>query len=56
MVFSPDGKYIVHVSGRSGSQQLYIRAIENREAKALAGTEGACRYFRQKQTISNHLL
>jgi serine/threonine-protein kinase len=39
LALSPDGSHFVYV--RSGSQQLYLRSLEQAEAQPMAGTEGA---------------
>ena len=38
---SPDGKWLAFTAATGGNVQLWIRALEALEAKALAGTEGA---------------
>jgi Tol biopolymer transport system component len=41
---SPDGRYIVFVASESASdaaQRLYLRALDETEARPLAGTDGA---------------
>jgi serine/threonine-protein kinase len=46
IALSPDGSMIAYVSTRVGeTQQLYLRAIGNPEAKAVAGSEGAFNPF-----------
>jgi serine/threonine-protein kinase len=51
LAFSPDGKQIVYVAndqlGRSpvGAPQLYVRAMDQLEARPIAGTEGAAGPF-----------
>ncbi len=41
LAFSPDGAELVFVGHRDGVQQLYLRSIEQYEARPLPGTEGA---------------
>ena len=41
LVWTPDGRSLVFVGRRAGVQQLYIRALDEPEARPLAGTEGA---------------
>jgi serine/threonine-protein kinase len=38
---SPDGRYIAYAAARGASQQIFLRAIEQSEARPLPGTEGA---------------
>jgi serine/threonine-protein kinase len=38
---SPDGRYIAYVAANGTSQQIYLRAIEESEARPLPGTDGA---------------
>ena len=38
---SPDGRYIAYAAARGGTQQIFLRAIEQSEARAVVGTEGA---------------
>jgi serine/threonine-protein kinase len=40
LALSPDGQRLVYVDGRDGQAQLYLRALEDLEPKALAGTDG----------------
>jgi len=42
---SPDGRYIAYAAARSGSQQIFLRDIEQSEARAVPGTEGADTVF-----------
>jgi dipeptidyl aminopeptidase/acylaminoacyl peptidase len=46
-VLSPDGRYVAFVAqdNRSGTHQLWIRALDAPEARALPGTDGAARPF-----------
>jgi Tol biopolymer transport system component len=41
LALSPDGSRIAYVSSRAGKQQIYLRAFDSMESKALSGTEGA---------------
>jgi len=45
VALSPDGRYLVHVARRGNNQQLYLRAMDSFEARALPGTEGALAPF-----------
>jgi serine/threonine-protein kinase len=38
---SPDGTQLAYVAIHSGTQQIYLRALDSLEARPLAGTEGA---------------
>jgi serine/threonine-protein kinase len=38
---SPDGRYIAYAAANGRTQQLYLRAIEEAEARPLSGTDGA---------------
>jgi len=42
---SPDGRYIAYAAANGTSQQLYLRAIEQAEARPLSGTDGANTVF-----------
>jgi len=42
---SPDGRYIAYAAARGGTQQIFLRAIEQSEARAVSGTEGADTVF-----------
>ena len=42
---SPDGRYIAYAAARGGAQQIFLRDIEQSEARAVAGTEGADTVF-----------
>ena len=46
-VLSPDGEQIAFIarSGRSGLVQLWVRALDSRQARVIAGTERATRPF-----------
>jgi Tol biopolymer transport system component len=41
LAWTPDGRSLVFVGRRGGVQQLYVRALDGEEARALEGTEGA---------------
>ncbi len=41
VALSPDGRQLVYAGIRGGTQQLYVRALDSLEAKAIPGTEGA---------------
>jgi len=41
MALSPDGSQLAYVARRGGRQQIYLRALDNLEARPIAGTEGA---------------
>ena len=41
LALSPDGSRIAFVSVHDGKQQIYLRAFDGMESKALSGTEGA---------------
>jgi eukaryotic-like serine/threonine-protein kinase len=41
LAISPDGNYLAYVAIQAGTQQLYLRAMDNLEAKPVPGTEGA---------------
>ena len=45
MAFSPDGSELVFVGWRDGVQQLYVRSLDQYEARPLSGTEGAVNPF-----------
>ena len=40
-VLSPDGKLLAYVATEGGTQKLYVRPLDQMEATALSGTEGA---------------
>jgi serine/threonine protein kinase/Tol biopolymer transport system component len=42
---SPDGSHLVYVARQGGLQQLYLRAMDSLESKAIPGTEGAVNPF-----------
>ena len=41
IAISPDGTQLAYVALRAGTRQIYLRALDNLEAKPLSGTEGA---------------
>ena len=41
IAISPDGSQIAYVAFHSGTRQIFLRALDSLDAKALAGTEGA---------------
>src|SRR3990170_5151943 len=41
VALSPDGTHVAFVGTRSGVQQIYVRALDTLEARAIPGTEGA---------------
>jgi serine/threonine-protein kinase len=41
LAWTPDGRALVFVGRRGGEQQLYVRALEEAEARPLPGTDGA---------------
>jgi serine/threonine protein kinase len=45
MVFSPAGDRLVFVAGNGDSSKLYVRPLDQTEARPLSGTEGAERPF-----------
>ncbi len=45
VAISPDGRYIAYAAARGGAQQIFLRDIEQSEAKAVSGTEGADTVF-----------
>jgi serine/threonine-protein kinase len=45
VALSPDGTRLAYVARQGGAQQLYLRAIDNLEAKPIPGTEGAVNPF-----------
>ena len=40
VAISPDGKYVAYVATRGTTQQIFLRAMDNSEPIAMAGTEG----------------
>src|SRR5579864_2746354 len=45
IALSPDGSHLVYVARQGTTQQLYLRAMDSLEAKAIPGTEGAVNPF-----------
>ena len=45
LAISPDGTHLAYVARQGGMQQLYLRAMDSLEAKAIPGTEGAVNPF-----------
>ncbi len=45
VALSPDGTHLAYVARQGGTQQIYLRAMDNVEAKAIPGTEGAVSPF-----------
>ena len=45
LALSPDGAHLVYAAGRSGSRQLYLRAMDSLEGEPIPGTEGASTPF-----------
>jgi serine/threonine-protein kinase len=45
LAISPDGTHLAYVARQGGVQQLYLRAMDSLEAKAIPGTEGAVNPF-----------
>jgi Tol biopolymer transport system component len=45
VALSPDGTHLVYVARQGGSQQLYLRAMDNLEAKPIPGTQGGVSPF-----------
>ena len=45
MAFSPDGESLVYAARREGVAQLYVRRMDQYEARPLPGTEGAVNPF-----------
>jgi hypothetical protein len=41
VALSPDGTHLAYVARQSGTQQLYLRAMDSLEARPVPGTEGA---------------
>jgi serine/threonine protein kinase/Tol biopolymer transport system component len=44
-VLSPDGRKILYVATNGSASQIYLRPMDNSDAKPIAGTEGATRPF-----------
>jgi serine/threonine protein kinase/Tol biopolymer transport system component len=45
LAISPDGTHLAYVARQGGTQQLYLRAMDSLDAKAISGTEGAVNPF-----------
>jgi eukaryotic-like serine/threonine-protein kinase len=45
VALSPDGTHLAYVATQGGTQQLYLRAMDSLESKAIPGTEGAVSPF-----------
>jgi serine/threonine-protein kinase len=45
VALSPDGTLLAYVARQSGTQQLYLRAMDSLEARPIPGTEGAVEPF-----------
>src|SRR5260370_6144718 len=45
VALSPDGTHLAYVARQSGTQQLYLRAMDSLEARPMPGTEGAVNPF-----------
>jgi eukaryotic-like serine/threonine-protein kinase len=45
VALSPDGSRLVYVAVHNGVQQLFVRAMDSREAKSIPGTDGAATPF-----------
>jgi serine/threonine protein kinase/Tol biopolymer transport system component len=45
VALSPDGTHLVYVATQGGTQQLYLRAMDNLEARPIPDTEGATEPF-----------
>ena len=41
VALSPDGTHLAYVAAQGGTQQLYLRTMDNLDAKPISGTEGA---------------
>ena len=41
LAFSPDGNHLAYVSGHGGVARLYLRSLDDPEAKSISSTEGA---------------
>jgi Tol biopolymer transport system component len=49
---SPDGKYIAFIASGDGTRRLWLRSLDNTEARPLAGTEGAAAPFWSSDSLS----
>jgi eukaryotic-like serine/threonine-protein kinase len=45
VALSPDGTHLAYVARQGGTQQIYLRAMDNLEARPIPGTEGALNPF-----------
>ena len=45
LALSPTGKQLVYAASRGGTKQLYVRAMDSLEGKAIPGTQGASAPF-----------
>jgi len=45
VALSPDGSHLAYVASQSGTQQIYLRAMDSLEARPISGTEGAVNPF-----------
>jgi serine/threonine protein kinase len=45
VALSPDGTHLAYVARQGGTQQIYLRAMDNLEARPISGTEGAVNPF-----------
>jgi Tol biopolymer transport system component len=45
LAISPDGTHLAYVARQGGVQQIYVRAMDSLEVKAIPGTEGAATPF-----------
>jgi Tol biopolymer transport system component len=45
LALSPDGSHLVYVAEEDGSSQLYLRKLDEFEAKPMSGTDGATNPF-----------
>jgi Tol biopolymer transport system component/predicted Ser/Thr protein kinase len=45
LAISPDGSRLVYVATQGGTQQLYLRDLDNQEARPIPGTDGAITPF-----------
>jgi hypothetical protein len=52
LALSPDGRMLAFVAGNGGADQLWVRALDSLEARALAGTSGAAFPFRSPDSTS----
>jgi Tol biopolymer transport system component/tRNA A-37 threonylcarbamoyl transferase component Bud32 len=45
VALSPDGTHLAYSANQSGTQQIYLRAMDSLEAKPISGTDGAANPF-----------